>query len=145
MKQTQQFPSPLVEQELVKMENEWARAWQRPDQEALEDLLADDFTLTSERSQGEVAKKRQYIDTTLKLVRGESYSFARLSVRIYGDTAVVNACLQQTATFAGRDWSGDFLLTDVWTKRNGRWRAVARHSSRPADSQLSPSPPDPAE
>ena len=44
MRPTQQFPSPLVEQELVKMENEWARAWQLPDPGALENLIADDFT-----------------------------------------------------------------------------------------------------
>lgn len=131
MRQTQQFPSPLVEQELVKLENEWARAWQLPDPAALESLLADDFTLTSTRSKGELVNKRQYIDSTLKLVRGESYSFEKLQVRIYGDTAVINAHFQQVATFAGSDWSGDFLLTDVWVKRGGRWQVVARHSSRP--------------
>jgi ketosteroid isomerase-like protein len=131
MKQTQQFPSPLVEQELVKMENEWARAWQLPDPAALETLLADDFTLTSSRSKGEVMNKRQYVDTTLKLVRGDGYSFEKMSVRIYGETAVINACFQQNATFAGSDWSGDFLLTDVWVKRDGRWQVVARHASRP--------------
>lgn len=136
MKQTQQFPNPLVEQELVKMENEWARAWQLPDQEALESLLGDDFLLLSERSKGEVVNKRQYIDSTLKLVRGDGFSFARLNVRVYGDAAVVNAWLQQTATFAGRDWSGDFLLTDVWVKRGDRWQAVARHVSRPAGDGL---------
>lgn len=136
MKQTQQFPNPLVEQELVKMENEWARAWQLPDQEALESLLGDDFLLLSERSKGEVVNKRQYIDSTLKLVRGDGFSFARLNVRVYGDAAVVNAWLQQTATFAGRDWSGDFLLTDVWVKRGGLWQAVARHVSRPASDGL---------
>jgi ketosteroid isomerase-like protein len=133
MKQTQQFPSPLIEQELVKLENEWARAWQQPDPAALESILADDFTLTSSRSKGEITNKRQYIDTTLKLVRGESYSFEKMTVRIYGDTAVINAQFQQTATFAGQDWSGEFLLTDVWVKRGERWRVVARHASRPAE------------
>ena len=132
MRQTQQFPSPLVEQELVKMENEWARAWQLPDPAALESLLGDDFTLTSTRSKGELVNKRQYIDSTLKLVRGDGYSFERMTVRIYGDTAVINAQFQQNATFAGHDWSGEFLMTDVWVKRNGRWQVVARHSSRPA-------------
>jgi uncharacterized protein (TIGR02246 family) len=131
MKQTQPFPSPLVEQELVKMENEWARAWQLPDPVALENIVADDFTLTSSHSKGEVTNKRQYIDTVMKLVRGESYSFEKMTVRVYGDTAVINACFQQTAAFAGQDWSGDFLLTDVWVKREGRWRVVARHASRP--------------
>lgn len=132
MRQTQQFPSPLVEQELVKMENEWARAWQLPDPVALENIIADDFTLFSSRSKGEVTNKRQYIDSTLKLVRGDGYSFERMTVRIYGDTAVINAQFQQNATFAGHDWSGEFLLTDVWVKRDGRWQVVARHSSRPA-------------
>jgi ketosteroid isomerase-like protein len=131
MKQTQQFPTPLIEQELVKLENEWARAWQQPDPAALETLLADDFTLTSSRSKGEVTNKRQYIDSTLKLVRGDGYSFEKMSVRLYGETAVINAYFQQSATFAGRDWSGDFLLTDVWVKRDGRWQVVARHASRP--------------
>jgi ketosteroid isomerase-like protein len=136
MRQTHQFPNPLVEQELVKLENEWARAWQQPDQEALEGLLADDFLLVSERSKGEVVNKRQYVDSTIKLVRGDGFSFARLNVRVYGDTAVVNAWLQQTATFAGKDWSGDFLLTDVWVKRGGRWQAVTRHVSRPVADGL---------
>jgi ketosteroid isomerase-like protein len=132
MRQTQQFPSPLVEQELVKMENELARAWQLPDPGALESIVGDDFTLTSSSSKGEITNKRQYIDSTLKLVRGEGYSFEKLNVRIYGDTAVINAQFQQNATFAGRDWSGEFLITDVWVKRNGRWQVVARHASRPA-------------
>ncbi|MBV8202123.1 MAG: nuclear transport factor 2 family protein [Acidobacteria bacterium] len=132
MKQTQQFPSPLIEQELVKMENEWARAWQLPDPGALESIIADDFTLTSSRSKGEITNKRQYIDSTLKLVRGDGFTFERMNVRIYGDTAVINAQFQQTATFAGQDWSGDFLITDIWVKRDGRWQVVARHASRPA-------------
>jgi ketosteroid isomerase-like protein len=132
MRQTQQFPNPLVEQELVKMENEWARAWQLPDPGALETIVGDDFTLTSSSSKGEITNKRQYIDSTLKLVRGDGFSFEKLNVRIYGDTAVINAQFQQTATFAGHDWSGEFLLTDVWVKRNGRWQVVARHASRPA-------------
>jgi ketosteroid isomerase-like protein len=132
MRQTQQFPNPLVEQELVKMENEWARAWQLPDPGALETIVGDDFTLTSSSSKGEITNKRQYIDSTLKLVRGDGFSFEKLNVRVYGDTAVINAQFQQTATFAGHDWSGEFLLTDVWVKRNGRWQVVARHASRPA-------------
>jgi ketosteroid isomerase-like protein len=131
MRQTQQFPSPLVEQELVKMENEWARAWQLPDPAALENIVGDDFTLTSARSKGEVANKRQYIDSTLRLVRGDGYSFEKMNVRVYGEIAVINAHFQQNATFAGQDWSGDFLLTDVWVKRDGRWQVVARHASRP--------------
>src|SRR5260370_7614052 len=111
MRQTQQFPSPLVEQELVKMENEWARAWQLPDPAALENIVADDFILISSRSKGEVTSKRQYIDSTLRLARGDGYSFEKMNVPVYGDTPVLTAQFRHHATFAPHDSPADFLLT----------------------------------
>jgi ketosteroid isomerase-like protein len=54
-----------------------------------------------------------------------------MKVRIYGDTAIVNSLYHQNATARGQDWSGYFLITDVWVKRGGRWQVVTRHASRP--------------
>lgn len=126
--------SPIV-QEFLDLENAWAAAWQKPDVEALKRILADDFTLTSSRSAGELMDKAAYIDAAVNRVKGSGYSFDRIKVRLYGDTAVVNAWFRQQATYDGQDWSGDFLLTDVWVKRDGRWQVVSRHASRPAPSK----------
>jgi hypothetical protein len=37
---------------------------------------------------------------------------------------------QQTALLDGEPRSGDFLITDVWARREGNWQVVARSSIR---------------
>jgi hypothetical protein len=39
----------------------------------------------------------------------------------------VNSWFHQNATANGKDWSGDFLLTDIWVNKKGEWQVVARH------------------
>jgi ketosteroid isomerase-like protein len=59
----------------------------------------------------------------------KEFRFDKIQVRVYGNTAVVNSWFHQDATANGKDWSGDFLITDVWVKKNENWQVVARHAS----------------
>jgi ketosteroid isomerase-like protein len=52
-------------------------------------------------------------------------------VRPFGDVAIVHSRTRQQATVHGHDWSGAFLLTDVWAWRDGRWQVVSRHGTGP--------------
>ena len=49
--------------------------------------------------------------------------------RMYGNTAIINLWFYQEAIANGKDWSGVFLLTDVWVRKKSEWQVVARHSS----------------
>jgi hypothetical protein len=51
-----------------------------------------------------------------------------MDIDIFGDTAVVHARFSQIASYTV-DLSNVFRLTDVWSRRGGRWQVVARHSS----------------
>jgi ketosteroid isomerase-like protein len=51
---------------------------------------------------------------------------------MYGDTGIVKTRVKITYTFNGQDRSGDYMVTDVWIKRDGRWQVATRHSSLPA-------------
>jgi ketosteroid isomerase-like protein len=54
-----------------------------------------------------------------------------LHVSLWGDVAVATLAYSQDAEpWNGRDISGNFLITDVWVFRNGRWLVAERHSSR---------------
>ena len=57
-----------------------------------------------------------------------SYELSSAVVHDYGDAAVVLADLELGATVRGEARSGDFALTDVWVRRDGRWQVVARSS-----------------
>jgi hypothetical protein len=55
-----------------------------------------------------------------------------IKILVLGDVAVATLALRQTAHIEGspRDINGDFMLTDVWVKRDGEWKIIERHSSR---------------
>ena len=54
-----------------------------------------------------------------------------MHVSIWNDVAVATLAITQDAEpLNGRDISGNFLITDIWVLRDGRWQITERHSSR---------------
>jgi ketosteroid isomerase-like protein len=62
----------------------------------------------------------------------DSYSIDDIKVLVLGDVAVATLAYMQTAHIEGspRDINGNFMITDVWVKRDGQWKIIERHSSR---------------
>jgi ketosteroid isomerase-like protein len=123
-----QTQTESVEQELIKLENEWADAWVKRDVAFFDRIIADDYTWTSPR--GDVWTKAQ----DLALVKSgetviKSWVLADMKVRVYGDTAVVTGRNTIKETYKGEDVSGQNRWTHTWVKRAGRWQCVAAHSS----------------
>lgn len=119
-----------LRQRLDALERRWMEATKSQDVAALKRIIADDFTLAGQPPAGIQLDQTGYFNSALKDWKLSTYSFDRLTVRLYGETAVVSALFKQQASVAGQDWSGDFLITDVWVKQGKRWRVVARHISR---------------
>jgi ketosteroid isomerase-like protein len=124
-----------IEKRLNTLERRWMDAVKLHDAATLKRLLADDFTLTSALLTGTAQDKTQYVENTLRDWQLKSYDFDKLNVRVYGDTALVSALYKQEAVVAGRESSGNFLLTDVWVKQDGRWHVVSRHTSQVINSR----------
>jgi len=117
-----------VEQELIRLENEWAEAWVKSDAAFSGRIMADDFMWTSPWSK--VFSKAD----NLALIRsGEdvitSWVIDDLKVRVYGDAAVVTGRCAVKETYKGQDVSGQERWTHTWIKIAGRWQCVAGHSS----------------
>ena len=114
-----------VEQELVALEREWMDAVRRKDTETLERIVGTDYVYAAS---GQGRWSRQRWMETVRIYDIDRFEFADVDVRPYGDVAVVLSDYRQDATVAGERRSGDFLLTDVWVRRDGRWQVVARSS-----------------
>jgi ketosteroid isomerase-like protein len=124
-------PRISPDQQLIKLENEWADAWVKRDVAFFDRIIADDYTWTS--PEGIVWTKAQ----DLALVKsGEavitSWVLAEMKVRVYGDAAVVTGRSTVKETYKGEDVSGQYRWTDTWVKRAGGWQCVAGHSSETA-------------
>jgi ketosteroid isomerase-like protein len=91
-------------------------------------IYAEDFTMTNPF--GEVMTKEQRIGQIKPGgVMFDSYSVDDVSVRIYGDTAVVT----NRATLAGKrgdqTLAGQYRITQVFVKKGGNWQLVAAQST----------------
>lgn len=116
------------EQDVPRLERIWMEAWRQNDRAACADVLGDDFLLTSAR--GILMTKSQWL-AALDAFKCSAFSWEEMRVRPFGDVALVHARAKQAATVAGQDWSGVFLLTDLWVWRTGRWQVVSRHGTGP--------------
>ena len=107
----------------------WADAVERRDVDAARDLLADDFSLASVGGVAPVLPRDAWL-AALPTIDTRSLACEVLDTRIYGDVGIVQATLNWDASVDGRDLTGDYAITDVFTRSAGRWRASWRVSVR---------------
>jgi ketosteroid isomerase-like protein len=115
---------------VLALEHAWMTAWGAKDRATLESLLADDFTLTS--ALGRRWTRAAWLEMAMGPISIERFRWEELEARAvdpHGDVVVVHGRANQRATAEGREWSGAFLVTDVWVRREDRWVVVARHGS----------------
>ena len=117
-----------MEKLFLELETKWMNAWKNKDEKTCRNILADDFTLTSSLSSGGLVDKEGWI-AKLEQYHCQDFRFDKIKVRVYDNTCVVNSWFHQDATANEKDWSGDFLMTDVWVNKNGEWKVVARHAN----------------
>ena len=118
-----------ADEEIAQLQRDWAEAVQQRDMAALEQLLGEEFTLTTGRKDAEVRRRQEWLDVTRESYEVDQWAYEEMDVRVYGDAAVVRSRYRQTARMGGADRTGVYLMTDVWVRRDGRWQAVTRHIS----------------
>lgn len=123
-----------AEQALRQLEREWDDALVRKDVATIDRILSDDFVYID--SVGGVNPKAALLEG---IKNSEAliapFETEDVSVRIYGDTAVLTGRFTQKATYQGQSFSGQFRYTDVYVKRVNQWRAVTAHASRIPDKK----------
>ena len=117
-----------MENLFLELETKWMTAWKNKDVATIRKILSDDFTLTSSLSGGGLVDKEDWI-AKLRVYDCKEFRFDKIQVRLYENTSIVNSWFHQEATANGQDWNGDFLITDVWVKKNEDWQVVTRHAS----------------
>ena len=111
------------------LERAWMLAWIDKDRVTCEAILDEEFLLTSAR--GELVSRSDWLINAIGPFDGKSFEWLDIKVRLFGDTAIVHAKTRQQATVHGQDWSGVFLITDVWVRRGDSWKVVSRHGTGP--------------
>lgn len=112
-----------IEQQLRQMNDEWVKALVRGDGATLDRIMADDF-LFAYPMEGD--DKAQFIgDVVSGVVKVEYLTRENVSVRIWGNTAVLTAKDSAKWYYQGRDFSGHYKISHVYSQRDGQWELVS--------------------
>jgi ketosteroid isomerase-like protein len=99
------------------------------DSSVAEKNLSDDYTRTA--ADGKELTKSDVVNALKNgEVKFESIDASDMKVRMYGNAAVATYTVQVKGTNNGQDMSGNFRLTRVFGKRNGKWQEVAFAQTR---------------
>jgi hypothetical protein len=132
-KPAKNFPAtavkPSVEQTLMQMEREWGTAEIKKDYAVVERILAEDW-VGIDYSGNIVDKPQAIADLKTGISTLTSEELGPMTVRVFGNTAVVTGSDTEISTDRGKDSSGKYVWTDVFVFRAGRWQAVASQSTK---------------
>jgi hypothetical protein len=115
-----------VSHELVELSHDLARAVVEHDVESLEQMLASEFTLQGAAGQ---LDREEFLAAAAGPYEIEEFSYEEIDPEVYGNTAVLVSRYRQVARLEGRDLSKRMNVTDIWTRRQGRWQIVRRHAT----------------
>ena len=118
-----------AEQELLRLEKEFAEAIVKNDLEGIGRLVTDDWIIIDPN--GEIVDRSRFFEViksnalTHDMMASEDFR-----VRVYGDSAVVTGVTRTKGKFLGQEFSTHERATDVFVKRDGRWQCVLTHLTR---------------
>ena len=116
--------SSNAEKELTTLAEQVEAAFARNDTAFLDSVNADDWTFIGPG--GVVMNKAQAYknmrDGTMKV---ESAETLEMKVRVFGDTGLVTGLGRMKATYKGKPFNATDRWTDVYIKRDGKWRCVS--------------------
>jgi ketosteroid isomerase-like protein len=112
-----------TEKELIAVENAWQQAVVNRDVAALQHLYAEEYMSVDQ--EGMAWNKKQDIEIdTAGVSRLSTYKLDDLTVRVYGDFAVVTGRNRAKGKVLGSVAEAQTRFTDVFVKRDGRWQCV---------------------
>ena len=112
------------------VEQEFFKALIEADQEALDKLLADDFSLIDVMTGSEVSKAKLLDIVVARGFRFEEINRIDFRVRVYGTVAVITGQTEIIGGSNGRRFEVDSRYTHVFEEQLGRWRMVTAQGTQ---------------
>jgi ketosteroid isomerase-like protein len=117
-----------TEQEVVRLADAWATAELRADTAFLEQTLADDFIGVGPL--GFMLNKQEWLARHQSGdLKYDALDLDEVTVRVYGETAVVIGRQVQSAAYRGNPIRAELRTTLVLVHQQGQWRLASLHLS----------------
>jgi uncharacterized protein (TIGR02246 family) len=120
-----------AEEEVRKLERQWLDAYEQNNSEAMDRIVADDFTITFPN--GAIQTKPQLM-AMIKAPRRANQPRMKfftedVQSRTYGDTVILMGRVITEYERDGKTVKEQSRYTDTYVRRSGQWQVVASHLS----------------
>ena len=114
---------------LADIEERIATAWVNGDRSFIEQILAEDWSVTD--LTGRVLKRAEVLEEAFgsKDRQIVSMRIDEVNVRPFGDWAIVTGRTHAAGAYQGETAEVPLRFTDVFANRNGRWQVVASQAT----------------
>ncbi|MCA1576659.1 MAG: nuclear transport factor 2 family protein [Acidobacteria bacterium] len=124
-----------IEQEFEDLDRGWVAAYLQGTTDLFDRVWADGFIFTSPFGQF-TNKEREIADIKSGALSFESLATGDITVKVYGNTAVMAGSLTMKGRYKDRDISGQYSYTNVLGRQQQEcWRIVASHAARLSRNQ----------
>jgi ketosteroid isomerase-like protein len=118
-----------MQEELLKLEDEFTRAITNNDADALDEILADDWIIVD--PDGGIIDKAHFLGVIKSgVLSHELMESTDMRVRLYGNTAIVTGLTTTKGKFMGQDFASCERATDILVKQTNRWQCVFTQLTR---------------
>jgi ketosteroid isomerase-like protein len=112
-----------MEEELVRVEEEFANAIVKNNPEEIRQFVSDDWIIIN--ADGGIIEKERFLEVIKSgALTHEMMESDDIRVRVYGDSAVVSALTRSKGKFMEQEFTTHERSTDVFVRRDGQWRCV---------------------
>jgi ketosteroid isomerase-like protein len=112
-----------MEEELLKLEEQFAEAIVKNDLEAIGRFVTDEWIIIN--ADGGIIDKERFLGVIKSgTLTHEMMESDDIRVRLYGDSAVVSALTRSKGKFMGQEFTTHERSTDVFVRHDGQWRCV---------------------
>lgn len=113
-------------QELIDICSKWAEAMVANDPAGIGSVMADDWVIVSDRGVSTKERFMSFVESGA-LTHSAFDMVGEPRIKVYGDTAVLTTRVVNIAHFGGQQFDADEWTSDVFVKRDGRWKCVLSH------------------
>ena len=137
-----QTPTPEDEKAILATEYAWCQSYLKADAKALSEIELDSYILTDPLGRA-VTKANEIEQLTSGSIHYTELSSHELSLRVYGDTAIVGGRTVVKAIEDNESFEGVFQFTDTFVRQGDRWRVATEQVTRIATTANAASEPMP--
>ena len=116
------------EKQILKLEDDWARALKTKDRQVLDTIVARNFTFIE--PDGTVKNGDEYLaDRSSDIADIESFELVDLKVSVFENCALTSGVSKITERRQGKRYRFSLRWKELWLKDNGSWRVVASQAT----------------